>query len=233
MRPDWFSLTALVTGSLAPDFEYFIKMNGEREYAHTIAGLFWFDLPAGIILALVFHNILKRPLFNHVTPGLQRRLVRYNGFDWNSYAKVNWLIVLVSVFIGSCSHLFLDSFTNQNGYFVKRIPFLQSAVSLPYSQIYVSNILALVLSIGGLIAIVWAVFQLGKSRRVHVNRHISPYWIIILVLTSAIFYLRMQTVDARMKLYWHLYPGTYMIIIISAFVISLILTSLFFRLRYR
>ena len=31
----WFSLTALVTGSIIPDFEYFFKMKGHSDYGHN------------------------------------------------------------------------------------------------------------------------------------------------------------------------------------------------------
>ncbi|MEB0248571.1 DUF4184 family protein, partial [Mucilaginibacter sp. 5B2] len=41
----FISLTALVVGSLTPDFEYFIRMKVQSDYSHTLPGLFWFDLP--------------------------------------------------------------------------------------------------------------------------------------------------------------------------------------------
>ena len=47
------SATGLVIGSMVPDFEYFIRMRTESKYSHTLAGLFWFDLPLGLLLCFV------------------------------------------------------------------------------------------------------------------------------------------------------------------------------------
>lgn len=54
------SATGLIIGSLTPDFEYFLRLNLHSAYSHTIAGVFWFDLPLGIILAFLFHLIVKK-----------------------------------------------------------------------------------------------------------------------------------------------------------------------------
>ncbi len=62
----WFSLTGLVIGSLTPDFEYFIRMKIKSEYSHTLEGLFWFDLPLGVLLAFIFHNIVRNNFYNNL-----------------------------------------------------------------------------------------------------------------------------------------------------------------------
>ena len=61
----WFSITGLVIGSLSPDFEYFIRMKIESNYSHTFWGIFYFDLPLGIMLTFIFHNIVKNELFEN------------------------------------------------------------------------------------------------------------------------------------------------------------------------
>src|SRR6478609_2941554 len=83
----WFSLTGLVVGSLTPDFEYFIRMRVQSDYSHTLSGLFWFDLPLGILLAFIFHNIVRDSLFENLPLILKSRLIRFKQFDWNSYFK--------------------------------------------------------------------------------------------------------------------------------------------------
>ena len=62
----WFSLTGLVIGSLTPDFEYFLRMRIKSNYSHTIDGLFWFDLPLGLLLAFIFHDIVRNSLFDNL-----------------------------------------------------------------------------------------------------------------------------------------------------------------------
>jgi len=85
----WFSLTGLVIGSLAPDFEYFIRMRIQSDYSHTISGLFWFDLPLGIILAFIFHNIVRDSFFDNLPTILKSRLAKFKSFEWNEYFKKN------------------------------------------------------------------------------------------------------------------------------------------------
>ena len=124
----WFSLTGLVIGSLTPDFEYFLRMRIQSNYSHSISGLFWFDLPLGILLAFIFHNIVRDILFDNLPTILKSRVMKFKMFDWNNYFKRNWLVVTISVLIGAGSHIFWDSFTHDQGYFVQTIPVLTNTV---------------------------------------------------------------------------------------------------------
>lgn len=67
----WFSLTGLVIGSLTPDFEYFLRMRIKSNYSHTLDGLFWFDLPLGLLLAFLFHNVVRDSLFDNLPISLK------------------------------------------------------------------------------------------------------------------------------------------------------------------
>ena len=96
----WFSLTGLVVGSVTPDFEYFLHMRIQSDYSHTIDGLFWFDLPLGVLLAFAFHNIVRDMLFDNLPTTLKFRLLTFKQFDWNSLFKKNWPVVLISILVG-------------------------------------------------------------------------------------------------------------------------------------
>jgi len=85
----WFSLTALVIGSLTPDFEYFIRMKVQSDFSHTFLGIFWFYLPLGILLAFIFHNTVRNSLFVNIPMSLKSRLNRFNEFNWNRYFMSN------------------------------------------------------------------------------------------------------------------------------------------------
>lgn len=231
LKSNWFSLTGLIVGSIAPDFEYFIKMEGEREYGHTLLGLFWFDLPLAVVLAFVFHAIIKPPLMDNMPGFLKRRFSRFKDFNWYAYFKTNWLIICLSILIGSLSHLFLDSFTNANGYFVQTIPFLSKGIRLPYSAIYASSLLSYALSIIGAFIIIYAIWQLPVEKKMKIHHSIFLYWMIIAFITAIITRVSINHItNDRMKTYWYLYTSGYIIIIMSAFIISLILTSLIFRI---
>lgn len=83
----WFSLTGLVIGSLTPDFEYFIRMRIKSDYSHTIEGLFWFDLPLGLLIAFIFHNIVRDSLFDNLPTFLNSRISKFKQLKWNEHFK--------------------------------------------------------------------------------------------------------------------------------------------------
>ena len=68
----WFSLTGLIIGSLTPDFEYFIRMTPYSLYSHTLSGLFWFDIPLGLLLCFIFHNLVRDSLCSNLPTEIGR-----------------------------------------------------------------------------------------------------------------------------------------------------------------
>ena len=56
------SLSALVIGSMAPDFSFIVPMGLSRAQTHAPAALLTYCLPAGLLAYLVFHRVLKLPL---------------------------------------------------------------------------------------------------------------------------------------------------------------------------
>jgi len=55
----WVSMVGLIIGSMVPDFEYFMRMKVKSIYSHTWPGLFWFDLPLGLILMFIYQILVK------------------------------------------------------------------------------------------------------------------------------------------------------------------------------
>jgi hypothetical protein len=76
------SATALVIGTMAPDFEYFLRMSVNGQYGHTFFGIFYFDIPVTIALAFLFHQQIKENLINNLPVFLQQRLWQVKAFDF-------------------------------------------------------------------------------------------------------------------------------------------------------
>jgi hypothetical protein len=215
----WFSLTGLIIGSLTPDFEYFLRMKIESNYSHTIAGLFWFDLPLGILLAFFFHNIVRNSLFDNLPKLLNFRFSSFKQFDWNVYFKRNWFIVIISILIGAASHLFWDSFTHDHGYFVQIIPFLSNKVDFFSIQIPILKILQHSSTLIGGIAIAFVIYRMPLIRKTEQSID-SVYWIILIALALTVVSVRLLT-----GLEWHQY-GNLIVSTITAGILSLILTPI-------
>ena len=186
----WFSLTGLVIGSLTPDFEYFLRMRIKSNYSHSIDGLFWFDLPLGLLLAFMFHNIVRDRLFDNLPTFLKSRFSTFRQFDWNEHFKRNWFVVLISILIGAASHIFWDSFTHDHGYFVQTIPTLQNSVDFLGRQILILKILQHSSTLLGGLVIAFVIYKLpsNKSENEKIN---LKYWLILAGLTLTIIAVRL------------------------------------------
>ncbi|RXM43494.1 DUF4184 family protein [Flavobacterium sp. YO64] len=217
----WFSLTGLIIGSMIPDFEYFIRMRIQSIYSHTIAGVFWFDLPLALFISFIFHNKVKNLLFQNSPYCLQSRLLIFTTFNWNNYFKQNWIVVLFSILIGTASHLLWDSFTHKSGYFVNHIAALQNSVYLFGIDIPILKMAQHLSTFAGSVIIFFALFKLPKNTisRNPVNKN---YWFVTFLFFVLILILRFSA-GIGIKEY-----GNIIVSIISVALLSLILTPIFF-----
>lgn len=213
----WFSLTGLVIGSLTPDFEYFLRMRIKSNYSHTIDGLFWFDIPLGLLLAFIFHNIVRDSLFDNLPTILKSRFSEFRQFDWNGYFKRSWFVVTISILIGAASHILWDSFTHDHGYFVQTIPALQNSVDFLGGQIQILKILQHSSTLLGGLVIVFAIYKLPTNKTEKENINLK-YWTIFAGLTLTLIAIRFLS-GLELKQF-----GNVIVTVISAGLISLILT---------
>ncbi len=180
----WFSLNGLVIGSLTPDFEYFIRMKVQSNFGHSISGLFWFDLPLGIMLAFIFHNMVRDSLFKNLPSILNQRLIRFTKFDWNRCFRENWIEVTISILIGAASHIFWDSFTHEHGYFVNLISGLTNRIEVQGIQIPIYRLLQHVSTLAGALIIAIWILRLTRDNKVtgQINVKYWAVWIFVTVL---------------------------------------------------
>ncbi|MDL2303698.1 DUF4184 family protein [Dysgonomonas sp. OttesenSCG-928-D17] len=218
----WVSLTGLIIGSVIPDFEYFLRMRMQSDYSHTLGGVFWLDLPLAVVLAFTFHNIVRDALFDNLPGFLQTRFAGYKQFDWNSYFKKNWIVVIVSVLIGIFSHLLWDSFTHETGWFVERYGWFGEIVGIGGLQLPVFKILQYSSTVLGGLALLLVVWKMpaGNIPTVKVN---IRYWIVFVAIVALILLVRLLT-GLNYKLYGHVIVN-----FISALLMALILTPLLIK----
>lgn len=214
----WYSLTGLVIGSLTPDFEYFLRMKVQSNYSHTLSGAFWFDLPLGLLIAFIFHDVVRNKLFDNLPTFLNSRLIAFKDFNWNKYFKKNWFVVVVSIIIGTLSHIFWDSFTHDSGFFVQTIPSLKSKIIVLGIQLPVFKILQHGSTIIGGVVIIYAILKLPANKKIIAQFNLK-YWGLWTVLTLTIISLKIFS-----GLDYRLY-GQVIVTGVSAGLISLILTS--------
>ena len=124
------SLTGLIVGSLAPDFEYFIRMQMMRTHSHELSAIVWFNLPICFLLAFIYQGIVKKPMVNHMPHFLSSRLKTYHNINWFMWFKKYWYVFIYSALIGVFSHILWDSFTHIEGIFGNHLSFLSHEISI-------------------------------------------------------------------------------------------------------
>lgn len=110
-------LPALVIGAMIPDFAYFRPFLAVGGRSHTLAGLFLFCLPLGVVVYLLFRFVLAPPMRALLPDGIRTRIRFRDGTPWVG--------VVLSVLLGAVTHLVWDSFTHDGSPMVEAIPFLQ------------------------------------------------------------------------------------------------------------
>ena len=125
-------LSALVVGSMAPDFLYFIQFSPRGHFGHTLPGLFVFCIPVGLGVLWIFHCLIKRPLLALCPIPVQRRLLpRTEVFRFSPFRRL--VPVVVSVLAGALTHVTWDAFTHEGGWGLILIPALHESVNLGFA----------------------------------------------------------------------------------------------------
>jgi hypothetical protein len=174
-------LSALIIGSLVPDYAYFPYMPVDRIQSHSFLGMFWFCLPVGLITYYVFHGFMKKPLTSLLPAGLAGRFEPHTKSDSKVSKGLTFFAVCLSLWLGTATHLLWDSFTHEDGIAVSSIPFLQAQLfSIGSYDVIVYKILQHVSSIGGaLLLAYWGFRWLQQSRSINtkgVKTNALPLW---------------------------------------------------------
>lgn len=212
-------------GSIAPDFEMFLRMKALIRFSHTWHSVFWFNLPLAILLAFLFHLVVRNSLLNHLPLFLRKRLAHFKSFDWTHHFRQNTLVVIVSVLIGVASHLFWDNFTHQYGIFLQWFPILAKEVALGAYQMRVYYLLQLVFSVIGGLAVLYAVLRLPAKDSVAQQNKPLLYWALVSFITLLIAAVRFMTgLDFS-------YVPNLIVVLISGGLMSLLLVPLLIKGR--
>jgi hypothetical protein len=148
------SLSALLAGSVVPDFGYIPQLPSFGIPSHTVLGAFTFCLPLGLLFYLAFHGILKRPLIGLLPSNWAGRVATLDG-SRRRWPEIPAWAVIASLLIGTATHLVWDSFTHP-GPVADRIPILNLVVfSLEGLRVRVFRILQHVSTILGMGVMAW------------------------------------------------------------------------------
>lgn len=117
--PRFFDFRALVIGSVVPDLAYCFKQSRLDEFAHRWTGSIGFCLPVGVIV-FVLLTFCCAP-FVRILP------VRYRAGLLSLCQRPigSRLVILISLLVGTWTHLLLDSMTHKYGGIVEHVSVLR------------------------------------------------------------------------------------------------------------
>jgi membrane-bound metal-dependent hydrolase YbcI (DUF457 family) len=112
-------LTALMVGSMSPDFGYVFSYEASRALTHSFAGLFIFSLPVGLIVWLFYVAILEKATITLLSDRWHTRFAHT--------AAITPMLVLraaLAIVLGAATHLLWDSFTHRGTFATDALPAL-------------------------------------------------------------------------------------------------------------
>jgi len=211
-----FSMTALIIGSIAPDFEYFLRLRFLSNFSHFIPGIFWFDLPVTIILCFIFHLLIKKSLLNNLPKAIYGRFTNLLEVNWNKYFISHIPIIIYSALIGISIHIAWDALTYKQGYFMISIDFLNNYISITGYKLHFYKIFKYLSDTAGTIYIFYIIFKIPVNKEViRKNKYIWIYWTGTIIITSTVLLIRFLT-----GLKWEM-ENSIIIISISGFMIGI------------
>jgi hypothetical protein len=155
LRKRWLSATGLIVGSIAPDMAYFIPYRSFGSLSHSLKGLLLFNLPVSLLLAIIFHLLIRDQVIQNLPSYFRKRALAVKPLNFLWYLTKHGHIFAFAALIGSFSHLLWDSFTHYNGYFVRNYSILLRPVSIGFMELPLCRLLQHISTAVGLTLILW------------------------------------------------------------------------------
>jgi hypothetical protein len=151
-------LAALMVGSMAPDFAYFLPFDLGRLSTHDFEGLFLFCWPVGLAVWLLFVKVLERPTIEILPSPWRERVPRSLPVTPRAL-----LLGSVGVIVGAMTHIAWDSFTHANTPVSALFPGLNAALQIRGHTIHVYGLLQYLSSVAGLLALAYWGYNLRNA----------------------------------------------------------------------
>ena len=159
-------LTALMIGSMTPDFGYFFSRTESRQITHSFPGLLTFSLPMGVLVWLFYVAILEKATITLLSDRWHKRFAHTDSITPGLILRA-----AVAVVLGAGTHLLWDAFTHRDTFVTDRWTALLGATpGLGWLPIY--HLLQGVSSVVGLVILG---FWMRSLHRQPARSQIRPY----------------------------------------------------------
>ena len=186
-------MDAMILGSMAPDFEYFLRGRPYGIYGNTLPGIMMVDLPLVVAVYFVGKYLVQPAISPYLPYEFQPKQLRSHSAAF---------IFIYSALFGVLSHIMWDSFTHGDGAMVKHMAMLDATIRIFGMDIPIYKILQHGSTLIGLIAIAWFLFGLVKrhikARNPTLLRSTVVFWsaFIALALLIMLIWNALSTISA-------------------------------------
>jgi hypothetical protein len=101
-------LSALMVGSMAPDFGYFVSREASRALTHSFTGLVIFVLPVGLFVWVFYVAMLEKATITLLSDRWHTRFAHTEAITPSLIARASLALVL-----GGVTHILWDAFTHR------------------------------------------------------------------------------------------------------------------------
>lgn len=229
-KSKYFNLTALILGSMAPDFIYFLLFSPSSNLGHTMIGFILFNLPMCFLINYVFFKYMKDMIIWSMPKCISDRYMYITKYENNICNKADLLKFVYSALIGMMTHILWDSFTHETGFFVSKISMLSMNIELLQRNIPIYKILQHGSTIVGFIIIFIYLYNIRDKYKYRYINTLNRKLIRISLLI--VFIITMSTsILVFYKLGLYIGIGRLVVTLINSIIISYLIVGVF-RARF-
>jgi hypothetical protein len=186
-RKTRLEMPALLIGCFAPDLPYFMFDRTRAFIGHTLLGAFIFDLPVSLVVLWLFYAYQKQPLSTLLPKGIRMRL-KQGRDDYSFWPPSHLALIVVSILIGTATHILWDSFTHTFYWPYRHWSFLSHVVHVPAAgNMPMEKVLQYASSVFGLVFVaiwIWSWYRATKPVESSVAKPYTPAQIRVITIVA-------------------------------------------------
>jgi hypothetical protein len=231
-------LSAVVIGSMVPDFGYLLPKDPPRLETHSAVALLTFCLPMGMLSFWVFQRLMKTPLLSVLPDQAYMR--------WQPYAAPaslrslrQWVLAAGGVLLGAGVHLVWDAFTHEESRGTRMFPELADPMFVHGHVVTGAHLLQELSSLFGVLivagAIVYALRDSGHSAvapRV-LSRPQRQAWVLVFTLITLGLCVGFIVLEQTHNYFHFIFVGVVAIALLRALVLAALVVSLLMQAYLR
>jgi hypothetical protein len=156
-------LSAVVIGSMVPDFGLLLPVHLQRADTHGALALVTFSLPVGLAMYWIFQRLIKTAVLEVLPNGAYLRS-RPVASPADIRSSRQWLIAACGIVAGALTHLLWDAFTHEGSRGMRMIPALDELMlTIAGHHLVGWRLMQDLSSLVGLAIVIWCIARALRS----------------------------------------------------------------------